>query len=725
MTTAFDLGVSRVRSGEATAAGVAEELASELTDAELLGVLDGDTPLLSGLRDVGRHGYNHAPIVAGAVDRLGIPGIRFTDGPRGIVMGRSTSFPVAMARGATWDTDLEREVGRAIAVEGRAQGANLFAGVCVNLLRHPAWGRAQETYGEDPVHLGRMGAALTEGVRTQLMACVKHFALNSMENARFQVDVTVDDDVLHEVYLPHFRTVVDAGAEAVMSAYNAVNGIWCGDHPQLLTEILRDEWGFDGFVMSDFLFGHRDPVGSVAAGLDLEMPFVQQRGRALPAALADGRLRRSDALRSARRLIGAQVRWAASVPDEEPDASVVASAPHRALARRVAARSMVLLRNETAGDAPLLPLDPAGVRRLAVIGRLADRANLGDTGSSNVRPPEVVTLLEGLRKVYGEQTVSADPGDDVERAAILARTSDVAVVIVGYGPRDEGESLMSMDHATMGLLPSPVGSKVLSRVASRAVSVVTRFRSTSGGDREQLTLRPIDEALIDAVAAVNPRTVVVVVGGSAVIMESWRDRVAAILLAWYPGMAGGDALAEVMSGVSEPGGRLPFAIPTDARHLPHFDHDARTIHYDRWWGQRRLDRDGRTPAYPFGFGLGYTDVSVTAVDVVAIDPGALTATARVEVRNDGGRAGSVVAQVYAAGHAGAQRPVRQLLGFVRVDLEPGASTTAEVDLTLRPIARRDPVRRDWSIVPAPYVLEAGRWSGDPDVVTVPLDLPAT
>ncbi len=199
----FDEGVEEIRAGDRDADDVAAELAAELSDAELLGVLDGDETFLAGIRAFGRDGYNHEPIVAGEVERLGIPGIRFTDGPRGVVMGRSTCFPVAMARGATWDPELEREIGEVIGAEGRAQGANLFAGVCVNLLRHPAWGRAQETYGEDPVHLGTMGAAFTRGVRSQLMACVKHYALNSMENARFQVDVTVDEDVLHEVYLPH------------------------------------------------------------------------------------------------------------------------------------------------------------------------------------------------------------------------------------------------------------------------------------------------------------------------------------------------------------------------------------------------------------------------------------------------------------------------------------------------------------------------------------------
>ena len=720
----FDDGVTRIRAGDVTANDVAVRLADELTDRELLGVLDGDERFLAGLREFGRHGYNHAPIVAGQVERLGIPGIRFTDGPRGIVMGRSTSFPVAIARGATWDPDLEREIGRAIGAEGRAQGANLFGGVCVNLLRHPAWGRSQETYGEDPVHLGTMGAALTEGVRSHLMACVKHFALNSMENSRFQVDVTVDDDVLHEVYLPHFRRVIEAGADAVMSGYNSVNGTWCGDHPLLLTGILRDEWGFDGFVMSDFIFGHRDPVGSVAAGLDLEMPFRQQRAVALPAALALGTLRRSDALRAARRLIAAQLRWATSVAEEPPSTEIVASAPHRALARRAAAQSMVLLKNDRFGDRPILPIDPDHLRQLAVIGPLADQRNQGDHGSSRVRPPHTVTILDGLRAAFESSGVSvdADPGDDHAQAATLATTSDVAIVVVGYTPADEGESLLTMDRATMALLPSPVGSRLMSRVGSRLLSLRTRFRSSSGGDRERLTLRDRDEALVAAVAAANPRTVVVVVAGGAVLMEAWRHDVPAIVMAWYPGMEGGHALADVLTGAVEPGGRLPMAVPSDPAHLPHFDHDARSIRYDRWWGQRRLDRDRRSAAFPIGFGLGYTTFEFDELTVTDVDIESLTARATVVVRNTGERAGGAVVQMYASGDAGPQRPTRQLLGFGRVTLDPGAHAVVDVDLSLRPLTRRDGASAGWSIVEAAYQLEASRWSGDPDAAVTPLVL---
>jgi beta-glucosidase len=713
----FDECVEQLRRGEGDLDGFVRALSDELTDSELLSLLDGDSPLLAGFRRMARHGYNHEPIVAGALDRLGLPGIRFTDGPRGVVMGNSTCFPVTMARGATWDPALESEIGRAIGLEGRAQGANLFAGVCINLLRHPAWGRSQETYGEDPVHLGVMGSALTQGVREQLMACVKHFALNSMENARFQVDVSVDEDVLHEVYLAHFRSVIDAGADAVMSAYNSVNGQWCGDNSQLLTDILRDEWGFDGFVLSDFLFGLRDPVGSVAAGLDLEMPFVQQRAGSLPDALASGELRRSDAMAAARRLIATQLRWATAVPADAPDPSVVACTEHRHLAHRAAVQSAVLLKNDTIDGRPVLPLDAESLDRVAVLGVLATADNLGDGGSSAVRPPDVVHILDGLDDAFRSNVVTAHDGDDLDEAVALARTSDAAIVVVGYTDADEGEALLSMDRGTIQLFGGLLGSRRMAGAAAKTLSLLGRFRSGEGGDRSSLRLSDNDEALIAAVSAANPRTVVVLIGGGTIMCEAWRHRVGAIVHAWYPGMQGGAAVADVLTGASEPGGRLPFAVPTDEAHLPHFDLDATATFYDRWWGQRRLERDGRDLAFPFGFGLSYTTFEITELSIFDVDARRLTATARVGVRNTGHRPGATVVQVYAVGDAGPRRPQRQLVGFIRVEVEPGAHVDIIVELSLRPLAQRDSTTGEWTIAPAKYQLEAAQHAGDPDAIT--------
>ena len=240
---------------------------------------------------------------AARVERVGIPGFHFADGPRGATVGQATCFPVSMARGATWDVDLEERIGDVIGRELRAIGADLTGAVCVNVLRHPAWGRAQETYGEDPHHVGELGAALTRGLQRHVMACVKHFACNSMENARFTVDVTVDEEALHEVFLPHFKRIVDEGVAAVMSAYNQVNGEWCGDSRPLLTEVLRDEWGFEGFVISDWIFGMRDPARSLTAGLDVEMPYRMMRASGLRAALDSGEASWDDVDRSVERIV--------------------------------------------------------------------------------------------------------------------------------------------------------------------------------------------------------------------------------------------------------------------------------------------------------------------------------------------------------------------------------------------------------------------------------------
>ncbi|MEA5412884.1 glycoside hydrolase family 3 N-terminal domain-containing protein, partial [Synechococcus sp. BA-120 BA3] len=264
----------------------------QLSLGEKLAMLDGDTPFWGGLAAIALHDASHRrPWPAGVVERLGIGGLHFVDGPRGVVLeGGATTFPAPIGRGASWDVDLEERIGEAMGREARTFGANLFGGICVNLLRHPGWGRAQETYGEDPVHVGTLGAAATRGVQRHAIACLKHFALNSIDSARFRVDVTASERVLQELYLPQFRDGVEAGALAVMSAYNSVNGAWCGQHPHLLREILKDRWGFRGFVLTDFIFGLRDGVAAIEAGQDLEMPFRMIFAATLPAAVAAGRV---------------------------------------------------------------------------------------------------------------------------------------------------------------------------------------------------------------------------------------------------------------------------------------------------------------------------------------------------------------------------------------------------------------------------------------------------
>ncbi|SHI87230.1 beta-glucosidase [Tessaracoccus bendigoensis DSM 12906] len=534
--SSFDTQVEAVRSG-VDARAAAQTLAAEMTEAELLACLHGTVPFWPGRGRIMEHGYNFVPFEMSGVPRLGVPEISFIDGPRGAVVGPTTAFPVSMARGASWDPALEEEVGRAIGVEVRASGGNLFGGVCINLPRHPAWGRAQETYSDQPVLLGRMGAALVRGVKPNAMACVKHFALNSMENARFDVDVTCDETTMHEDFLPHFKEAIDAGAEAVMCAYNSVNGHWASESTELLTDILRTQWGFDGFVLSDFIWAIRDAAASLEAGMDLEAPFAQLRADRLPAEIREGRTSFDAVRRAVVHILTAQLRYYAERDRIEPSADLIAGPAHRALACKVAQHSMVLLRNEDVAGDPALPIDAGFDGRVAVLGKLADAVNLGDKGSSNVNPPSVVTVLDGIRSGLPQATVDAHDGSDLDRAAEVAAGADVTVVVVGYTAAEEGEWVNGRVYGRddlMGLYPEPATDedrRVYATMMQRLE--VAKGKPEAGGDRRDLRLPSADVALIRAACAASPRTIVVVQSAGAVIIDDWADLPDAIVLMWY------------------------------------------------------------------------------------------------------------------------------------------------------------------------------------------------
>jgi beta-glucosidase len=720
--SAFEASVAEVRSG-AEAETVAEALYEQLTGAERLGLLDGDEDFWPGFQEMIEEGYNLKPIVHGAVQRLGIPGLRFSDGPRGVVMGHSTAFPVSMARGATWDVELEERIGEAIGAEARAQGANFFGGVCINLPRHPAWGRAQETYGEDPILLGEMGAALVRGSQRHVMACAKHYALNSMENARFSVDVACEEATLHEVYLPHFRRVVEDGVSAIMSAYNSVNGEWCGQNEPLLTGVLREQWDFRGVVVSDFVWGLRDAVLSLRAGLDVEAPFRQQRARELPAALADGRADWADVERAGRRILATQLRYAAALETPAPSEEVVVSPEHRALAREAASLAMVLVRNEPVDGAPALPLDATGLRTLAVIGRLADEPGTGDHGSSDVRAPVVVTPLAGLTAALPGVEIRHLAADDPAAAGALAAACEAAVIVAGFTAADEGEFVdpEAFGRPYMRALYPPAPDPELAERLIGGQATSQAGRATVGGDRAGLTLRPVDEEIIAAVAAANPRTVVAVRAAGAVLMENWRESVPAVLVAWYSGMQGGHALADVLLGHVDATGRLPFAIPADEAHLPPFDRHASAISYDRWYGQRLLDHLGVPAAYPLGYGLSYTTFAFNGAAAELTGPE--TVRMRTTVHNTGDRDGRHVVQVYGVRLDGERTGERALLGFAPARVQAGGSTEIVLGASLRPLARWDPGTRQLRIPAGRIRLEVGGWAGDPDRQEAELMLP--
>jgi len=420
--------------------------------------------------------YNITPYAAGGIDGV-IPPVQFCDGPRGVVcgIGQTTCFPVSMARGATFDPALEEEIGHAIGREVRAFGGNLFAGVCINLPYNPGWGRSQETYGEESFAIGRMGAALVRGVQDEdVMACVKHYAFNQMENARFKVSVYADKRTEREVFLPHFKDCVDAGAASIMSSYNLYNQVKCGHHKYLLSRVLKEEWGFDGFVMSDFIYGVNDTVEAANGGQDLEMVITNYFGDNLVKAVRDGFVPESKVDEAALRLIRTVLAFDRG--HKEYDMSVVGCPAHIALAKRAAEESVTLIKNEG-----VLPLDKKAVRKLAVIGKLANVENIGDHGSSRVYPAYAVTPLEGIAKVAPDVEVVYADGSNIEAAKKAAAEADAAVFVVGFNHDDEGEYIAGDDFGSM---------------SGAAMSV--------GGDRKGgLALHADEVTLINAVGPVN------------------------------------------------------------------------------------------------------------------------------------------------------------------------------------------------------------------------------
>ena len=690
----------------------ARDLLAQLTLEEKIEMMDGDVGFWPGLLDMMNGGYADHPWNAGVISRLGIQGIRFVDGPRGVVMKGATTFPVSMARGASWDVALEERIGEVIGRELRAHGGTLFGGVCINLLRHPAWGRAQETYGEDPYHLGEMGAALTRGVQRHAMACVKHFALNSMENARFKVDVRIRPRALHEIYLAHFKRVVDEGVASVMSAYDSVNGEWCGQNKVLLSDILKTQWGFSGFVLSDFMFSVRDAKRAVLAGQDLEMPFQMHFHRHLERLVGSGEVPLERVNDAVLRILRQQLRLVRA-GDYAP--SQIGSESNRAVAREAANKSIVLLQNT--GD--LLPLKR--VKKLAVIGRLADTPNTGDTGSSSTRPAYVVTPLAGIQAALrGQADVLHDDGSDLARAAATAHDADAVVLIVGFTHDDEGEFL---DPSTMQelsrLFPPPTKEEEpAARRYMRDVAGQPANAILTGGDRDRLTLHPDEERLILAVAAANPRAIVGILGGSCVTMDAWSDRVPAILLLWYPGMEGGHALADILLGRVNPSGKLPFVVPRRAEDLPFFDRNAAEIEYGLWHGYRKLERDGVAPAFPFGFGLSYTRYRYTNARLERNELGPSdTAKLSLDVSNIGAHAGEEVVQFYVSPIGSAvERAPKELKAFTRVALQPGETRAVQLSVPVSRLAYFDEARAAFVVEPLEYEVFVGTHSLDPQAL---------
>lgn len=637
-------------------------------------------------------------IYVGGNERLNIPPWVLSDGPRGArVMDKDiaavTTFPVAMSRGASWDITLEERIHDVIAKEMRANGTNYGATPCINLLRHPAWGRAQETYGEDPWLLGEFGVAAVNGLeQNNVMACPKHFALNSIENSRWVIDVKVDERSLREVYLPHFKKVIQKGKPAsIMSAYNQVNGDFSGESKLLLTDILRNDWGFKGFVSTDWMYGVYDGVKAVKAGLDVEMPFQKAyRYDTLKTGIAEGEITESNIDTLVLRSLKTRLKYAYALDPIDYNKSLILKPEHIALAKEAAEKGMVLLKNEN-----VLPFTTEKNKTIAVIGRLADSENTGDLGSSNSTPPYVVTPYEGIKNYHKAlgNTVVLDDGSDLERAKKVAETADDVILIVGYSYVDEGEYMIASRDAM------ETSAKANQLIGDKGI----------GGDRISLQLNPEDEQLVNELAEINPNTVLTYIGGSAIDMSAWDKKVPSILYAWYGGMEGGNALANILYGQANPSGKLPFTIAQNSEDYPFFNPYIDEITYDYYHGYTLFEKTGKEVAYPFGYGLSYTTFEyanfTTNVTELTKDG---TITAKIEVTNTGEVFGEEVVQLYVGfKNSAVDRPVKLLRGFKKIALAPKETKSVEIPVAIADLSWYNPETKQWEIENMNYEIYMG------------------
>ncbi len=622
--------------------------------------------------------------------------LTLTDGPHGIrrqdpasgdALGLNNSlpatcFPPAVTLGSSWDPELARRVGAALAREASALGADVVLGPGVNIKRSPLCGRNFEYFSEDPLISGVMGAALVTGIQSLgIGACVKHFAVNNQETDRMRVSADVDEQTLREIYLPAFERVVrEAAPYAVMCSYNKVNGVYASENRRLLTEVLREEWGFDGLVVSDW-GAVDDRVAALAAGLDLEMPPTGTDER-IVAAVAAGRLEESAVTAAAERVIrlGRRVEGARRFDGWDEDA-------HHELCREAARAGAVLLKN----DGDLLPLDPAASQRIAVIGEFARTPRYQGNGSSHVVPTRLDTPWDALRAAAGPGTeltfapgftLVHDRGDGAPDAALVAEAvaaaarADAALVFLGLPEAAESE----------------------------------------GFDRTTIDLPAGQIALLRAVSAVCSRIVVVLANGGVVSVAEWQDTASAVLEGWLPGQAAGAALADLIFGFHSPSGRLTETIPLRLADTPSYLHfpgrDGHVVYGEgRYVGYRHYDTLDVSVAYPFGHGLSYTRFSYS--DLGVVESGENAWTVEVTVTNTGGRSGHEVVQLYVAfDEPIPARPRHELRGFAKIGLEPGESGRVSFTLTGRDIARWSPARHRWQVDQGRFLVEVGASSRD-------------
>jgi beta-glucosidase len=632
-----------------------------------------------------------------SIPEKGVPGFHMLDGPKGVGGSSSlsvangaktTAFPVALARSASWSPELEERVGTAIAEEARAVGADTLLAPGMNIVWHPLSGRNQEYYGEDPFLAGEIGLGFVRGVQGKgVIATAKHFTANHIEDTRLDVNVNIDERTLRENFLPQFRKLVQQGGVAsVMSAYNQLNGTYCSENSVLLGEILKEEWGFAGYVVSDFLWGTHHTVPAALAGLDVEMQIASIYGSPVVEAVQRGDLDAGNVDEHVRRILRAQLCYELDSNPPAVDESKLETAATLALAREVATRSIVLLRNED----DLLPLSKTKPGSILLLGPLANLENIGDRdGSSGVSSSEVVTIAEGLlARTDVAASIEQLPGELNEpEEQLQVSAADLVIVALGLTEEDEGEGQTRPPAPALG-----------------------------AGDRDSYGLPAEQLTFLSRVLTLNRNVIVLLEGGSAIDMSPWFVDARAVLMAWYPGAQGGHAIADLLFGDANPSGRLPVSFPARIEDLQAFPGSELEVTYERYHGYQRLDKNAVPPFLPFGFGLSYTSFEYEGLTVEPrSDAGRDWLEVAVDLRNAGSREGLETVQVYAGALSpSVDQPVRKLVGFKQVSLRAGESQRVEIEVPVSELAYFD-VGEGWVLDPGTYRIELGS-----NVATLPV-----
>ena len=653
--------------------------AVEVRVSDLLGRLTQPEKLsLLALQQV--DGLTTAPI-----PRLNVPAIRTADAPQGVRDGQSTAFPMGIVMASTWDPALIRRVGVVLGQEAKAHNRQIVYGPDVNIHRSPQGGRNFESFSEDPFLSARLGVAYIQGEQSEGVAtCVKHYACNEQETARDSVNVAVDERTLREIYLPAFYACChQANAWSIMPALDHVNGQWSAENTHLLTDILKTEWGYDGMVLGDWGSVH-DTVAAVTAGNDMEMPHPDKFSvGAVQAALDQKKITQSQVDDMVRRILRLMVRT--GLLDGHPPVGGSLNTPeHQRLALQVAREGITLLKN--AGG--LLPLDRTKIKTIAVIGPNAAANSLGGRWSADVQPFYSISVLDGLKKKAGDKIAvtfaegcprtAPATGTTIADAAGLAGKADVAVVVVGLDNNIEGESL----------------------------------------DPPSLRLPGDQDKLIQAVAAANKNTIVVLVNGTHILMDQWLDHVPGVLEPWYAGQDAGTAVAEVLFGDVNPSGKLPDSLAykrEDYADWGNYPGTNGTVTYAEgiYVGYRHFDKRHIAPLFPFGYGLSYTTFAYSGLKVPPILKRGQSVPVRVTVQNTGKRAGDEIVQLYVRDLAPkVDRPVRELKGFQRVSLAPGEKKQVTFLLDEGAVAYYNVAMKRWKSNEGAYQIEIGASARD-------------